>query len=77
MQLGLDFSMLSQVGKLCFAQSDSHFLICKMGTIPVSGLYVTMIMPAKKRLLNELLISSPLFLSKVICVNDLHRQYLL
>lgn len=78
MQLDLDFSMLSPAGKLRFAQSDSHFLICKMGTIPMSGLYVTMIMSAKKRPLNELLILSfPPFWSKVICVNDLHRQYLL
>lgn len=36
MQLDLNFSMLLQVGKLCFAQSDSHFLICKMGTTLIS-----------------------------------------
>lgn len=36
MQPGLNFSMLLQAGKLRFAQSDSHFLICKMGTTLIS-----------------------------------------
>lgn len=63
-EFGLEHVLTSGHAGLCTV--DSHFLIRKMGIIPISesfsmlGLYVTTIMQAKKRPLNELLIPSPI-----------------